>query len=130
MSTRIERAWGSLLGQSALKRKEPAVKDESSGQQNQQRQQEQQGSDQERSEDQKAADRASVEKAVNDLRAADDFSLTGMKVEAFNTKEGLRVRLTHASGATIKVMSAEEFLKLRDATVGSSAPGKILDQKF
>ena len=119
MSTRIERAWGAFqVGQTAVKRKDSADK-EGSGKQEHHKQEK-------RDEPEQKADREQIQKAVEDLRAAGDFTATGMKVEAFETEEGLRVRLAQPNGTTVKVMSAEEFLKLRDASVNR---GKILDQK-
>ncbi|MBI3543970.1 MAG: hypothetical protein HY075_11925 [Deltaproteobacteria bacterium] len=125
MSAKIERVSGTAFGTAAIKRKESADQQGSANQQK--KEQQQQKPDEEQ---QPPADRQTVEKAMADLRSSDNFTQTGMRVEVLNTKEGLRVRLAQANGSVVKVMSAEEFMKLRDSTAGVNAsPGKILDQK-
>lgn len=129
VSVKIERTSAAILGGTAIKRKESPEKDGLAN--DSKRDNEKQRQQHEEEEQQTAADRQSVEKAMTEMRTADSFTQTGMKVEVFDSKEGLRVRLAQANGSTVKVMSAEEFMKLRQAATGiPAARGKILDQKF
>lgn len=50
----------------------------------------------------------------------------GLKADVLGQGPGLRVVLKDGSGAVIRQMSGEEFVRLRDALTGS---GKLLDQK-
>lgn len=128
MSGKIEKTWGTIFGQTAVRRKESADKDGSSNEQNPGREKKERPADPETP---KSADRQSVEKAMTDLRSENHFTETGMRVEVINSKDGLRIRLAHANGSTVKVMTAEEFMKLRESSDGEQAArGKILDQKY
>ena len=130
VSQKIERASAAILGSTSIKRKDTSDKDRSSGDSHREKEKKDQQPEPE-SEPEIAADRPSVEKAMGEMRTTDNFTQTGMKVEVFESKDGLRVRLAQANGSTVKVMTAEEFMKLRQAASGVlAARGKILDQKF
>jgi hypothetical protein len=117
---KVERVASAVFGSLAIKRKESA--------EDPTEEKKRENPDQQK-EEQAKADRQSVEKAIVDLKGTGQFTQTGMGVEVTETKEGLTVRLLHPSGTTIRTMSAEEFIKLRDASAGK-ARGKLLDQKF
>ena len=129
MAPRIERALGAVFGLGAVKRKDSPEKD--SGQDKKQEHDPQSQNQSSGDEHQRSADRQSVEKALTDLRTTRQFDQTGMRVEVLETKDGLRVRLAHADGTTVKVLTAEDFIKLKETSTGDQTPrGKILDQKF
>lgn len=57
--------------------------------------------------------------------------LNGLKAEAMGKGPGLKVVLKDGSGAVIRQMTGEEFLKLRKTVKdGTAKVGKILDQKL
>lgn len=129
MSAKIERASAAILGNTAIKRKDAPDKDGTPRDSKREKNKQEQEAQDEQPET--PTDRQSVEKAMTEMRTADSFTQTGMRVEVFDSKEGLRVRLAQSNGTTVKVMSAEEFMKLRQAATGIlAARGKILDQKF
>lgn len=124
MAPKIEKIWGSVFSPSAVRRKEPSDKDGSG-------QKKEQPRDQNSRDERPSADRKSVEKAVSDLRSEESFTHTGMSVEMIESPDGLQVRLIHPSGALIKTMSADDFMRLRESSAGGPLlRGKILDQKF
>jgi hypothetical protein len=53
----------------------------------------------------------------------------GIEAEVQGTGPGLKIVLKDGSGATIRSLSGEEFLKLRDATHDVRVAGKLFDQK-
>jgi hypothetical protein len=72
-----------------------------------------------------------LEKAVTDMQKDPSFLSAGLHAEIITTKDGTKIHLTQAAGSNLKIMSAEEFLKLRESsTQEDSGRGKILDQKF
>jgi hypothetical protein len=131
VSSRIEKSWSSFFNQPTIKRKDVTDKEGQSNQEENRKDGQKQGEDKDADQKPAPADRHSVTKAIADLQTSDKFAQTGMRVEMLETKAGLEVRLTHADGKLIKNMSAEDFIKLRDSSVGDQKPrGKILDQKF
>jgi hypothetical protein len=128
VAPRIERIWGNFFGRTQVRRKDSADRDNpSSGQQHH----EEPKREETRDENASGGDRETVERAISDLRAAGNFTQAGLNVEMLEEAEGLRVRLTQANGALVKVMTADEFLKLKQTSDADKAPrGKILDQKF
>lgn len=138
MAPRIEKIWGTIFGQSGVKRKETKDRDPSQGQGYDQGGANQNGDgnspqnpDNSDQEQKLVFDRPMLEKAAEELRALPSFSQTGMKLDIIETKTGIVVRLLHGSGNLIKEMGAEEFLKLKDSSSGQSVSrGKFLDQKF
>lgn len=118
---KIERVASSVFSSYAVTRKDSAEDTND--------QKKRDGQDQ--NDQRKKADRESVDKAIKDLQSAPTFTQTGIRVEVLDGKDGIRVRLAHGNGMTIRTMTAEEFLKLRDASAGDGRPrGKILDQKL
>ena len=76
-------------------------------------------------------DLSELEKAVNDTQKDPAFTQSGLHAEIISTKDGPKIQLTHSGGNTLKILSAEEFLKLRDSShQEDTGRGKILDQKF
>lgn len=53
----------------------------------------------------------------------------GIAAEVHGSGPGLRIVLKDGSGATIRSLSGEEFLRLREATHDVRISGKLLDQK-
>lgn len=64
--------------------------------------------------------------------ALEEFAVSNtLRAQAEGSGPGLKVILKDGSGAVIRQMTGEEFLKLRDQAKGDAqARGKILDQKF
>lgn len=137
MAPRIERVMGAIFGQSLVRRQqETADRDPSQGPgyDGNPANKENSGREQSPIESQaelRAVDRETLERSIKALRESSHFAQTGMQVEMINSKEGLMVKLTQASGVTIKTLTAEEFVRLEKAAGGQEqARGKILDQKF
>ncbi len=131
MGLRITKLFPNLTGVAPIKRKDTtdvlAVVDrpDKEGNRDQYEQnQNQQGSKREFSKDE-------LEKAVNDTQKDPAFTQSGLHAEIISTKDGPKIQLTHSGGNTLKILSAEEFLKLRDSShQEDTGRGKILDQKF
>jgi len=68
-----------------------------------------------------------VEAALVEFR--EDAKASGIDVSMSGKGPGLRVVLTDGSGAIIRQLSGEDFLKMRE-TGQDSRRGKILDQKL
>lgn len=128
MSIKIERIWGAVVDQATIRRKDQAEKDSSQGQ----RQQKNPNQENENESTNRQATKEDVEKAIADLRANAQFHDSGITAELTMTPKGIQVSLRQASGAQIRTMSADEFLKLRDVAGGpkEASRGKLLDQKF
>jgi uncharacterized FlaG/YvyC family protein len=126
VAPKIERVWGTIFGQTAVNRKESPDHDSQAPKD----QKKNQRDNEEKRDEQRPADSRAVEQAMNDLRSTPHFTQTGLSVEMLQSVGGLRVRLVQPGGAVVKEMTAEEFLKLREASVESQPRGKILDQKF
>lgn len=71
-------------------------------------------------------DEDKVEKAIEQF-AADELT-QGLQASAVGHGPGLKVVLKDGSGAVVRQLTGEEFLKLRQTV--SSKSGKILDQKL
>ena len=81
--------------------------------------------------DQQKPSRKALEDAIDSLKSSQEFTETGIGIELTETKSGLIVKMSQPNGTTIRTLSAEDFLKLRQGSENSSpVRGKILDQKF
>lgn len=125
MALKIERVWSNLFSTDKVTQKDNQQRNDK-----QKDQQPKKDENKEQASDERAKDRAHVEKAAQELRETPSFQSTGMSVEVLGKDETITVRLTQVNGTTIKVMTAEEFLKLKDNTGKQALRGKILDQKF
>lgn len=137
MSPKIEKTWGTAFGQTAIKRKDSLVEDSLNTKQDGGSRQDSSSSQQDPNQNQSDSnqetviDRATLEKAIAELRAADHFTHTDMNVEIVASGPALFVRFVRASGEVVKMMSAADFMKLNKGNTRDDAPrGKILDQKF
>ncbi|MGE4232327.1 MAG: hypothetical protein AB7F43_03270 [Bacteriovoracia bacterium] len=79
---------------------------------------------------QKPADKQVVEKAIEELNNDSDFQSTGIKAQLKEDKEGISVHMASKDGQIIKILTGEEFLRLRNGSTETPTRGKILDQKF
>jgi hypothetical protein len=70
-----------------------------------------------------------VNAAMATFQADQQTQAQGIAAEVQGTGPGLRVVLKDGSGATIRSLSGEEFLRLREATHDVRISGKIFDQK-
>jgi uncharacterized FlaG/YvyC family protein len=123
VAPRIEKAWGILFPQAVTEKQQAKDQDAKSGHQKK----EEKAPDPE----ERKADKKDVEKAVSDLAGTAHFAQTGMSAQIVETVNGLVVKVIQNNGQVVKIISAEEFLKLRDAATASGpARGKILDQRF
>jgi len=137
VALRIEKNWAQFLSFSSLRKKESVdthrVQDrnqeESASEQNHQQRQ---GDEQKNHEKDKQSNVFStVQKGVLELQSSLPFTQTGIRIEMIDTPTGLAVRLLNPSGNLIKLMAAEDFLKLKEKKIDTHVSrGKILDQKF
>lgn len=136
MAPKIEKIWGAVVSRTAIRRKDSPDRDSLTPQQEHNQQDrkpadEQSGERAEAQAEEKVVDRATLEKALEDMRHADHFTSTGMRAEIVASGPALFVRFLKADGTVIKVTSAEDFMKLSKTSAPEHAPrGKILDQKF
>lgn len=137
VSPKIEKIWGTVFGQTAIKRREAPVEDSLNAKQEGHPRKDSSSDQQASSDDQseqnqeKTIDRAALEKAIGELKAAEHFAHTGMRAEIIESGPTLFVRFIKATGEIVKMMSADEFMKLNKGSSREDAPrGKILDQKF
>ena len=73
----------------------------------------------------------SVAHAIEEFSADKHAQANGLSAAMVGAGPGLKVVLKDGSGAIIRQLSGEEFLKLRETvTKDSSKRGKILDQKL
>jgi pyruvate/2-oxoglutarate dehydrogenase complex dihydrolipoamide acyltransferase (E2) component len=70
-----------------------------------------------------------VNAAMATFQADQQTKAQGIAAEVQGTGPGLRVVLKDGAGTTIRNLSGEEFLRLREATNAVRVSGKILDQK-
>ncbi len=126
MALRIQGLWSNLFGTPRLDATY-VNKDAHKERREQQNPQEQSENEQRK---QRAKDPNLVKRAAEQLRTHPEFQSKGIQILVEEQKDGIKVSLTDASGLVIKVMSAEEFLRLKEATTEASPRGKILDQKF
>lgn len=130
MALKIERVWNSVISSSAaVKRKERDESGSNSGNKNPYSQKQ----DQEFQEElrKRAKDPQSVQSEIDSLSKEAEFTASGLRAELLTSETGLTVRLSDEKGSIIKVLSSEEFLKLRGSSSDDEVPrGKILDQRF
>lgn len=127
MALKIERVWSNLFGTQKVN---PQHDRQHKNEQQKDQQKENDEQSKQQAQDERAKDREQVEKAAKELRESQNFQNTGMHVEVFAQFDGIKVRLSQKGGNTVKIMTAEEFLKLKDNTTKDTTRGKILDQKF
>ncbi len=131
MALRIGKIWNQIFSNTAgVQRKENTGKDENS-----KHQKDDQGKQQpEEDKDffsRQGADKQFVEKAVEEFKTNEKFLQTGMNIQLVDTQKGLQIHLKQATGMTVRIMTAEDFLRMRQAqSEDSRVRGKILDQKF
>lgn len=136
MAPRIEKILGTIFGQSSVKRKESADRESSSRQRQPtsddgQQYADEEGDDGQTREGRASVDRAMLEKAIAELRSAQEFRGTGMAVEIVESPLSLHVRFVGPDGAIVKTLKADEFVRQKSMSSPERAPrGKILDQKF
>jgi len=70
-----------------------------------------------------------VNAAMLTLQSDQQTRAQGIEAEVQGTGPGLKIVLKDGSGATIRSLSGEEFLRLREATHDVRIAGKIIDQK-
>jgi len=70
-----------------------------------------------------------VNAAMENFQADQQTRAQGIAAEVQGSGPGLKVVLKDGSGATIRSLSGEEFLRLREATHDVRVAGKIFDQK-
>jgi len=70
-----------------------------------------------------------VTEAIAALSREDSIKSAGLNVSVKGQGPGLKVTLTDGTGAVVRQLSAEEFLKLRKLTLDGKTHGKILDEK-
>jgi peptidoglycan hydrolase-like protein with peptidoglycan-binding domain len=70
-----------------------------------------------------------VNAAMAAFQADQQTQAQGIAAEVQGTGPGLKVVLKDGTGATIRSLSGEEFLRLREATNAVRVSGKIFDQK-
>lgn len=88
-------------------------------------------SQQESDENSQAFDEQLVGQAVAEFQADKQAQASGLSASVNGHGPGLKVVLRDGSGGVVRQLSAEEFLKLRQAlSKESHLPGKILDQKL
>ena len=131
MGFRIDKTWLNTLN-TAVRKKDAtdsvSALDDRTGSNNQNQKQNQNFSDEEEKE---PPTREELEKAVLEMKSATSFTSTGIKAEIVNTKDGVQVQLNQPNGTAIRTMSAEEFMKMRRASIlEASGRGNILDQKL
>lgn len=94
----------------------------------------QQQHDQQKSQEQReelAVSEDRVNQAIDAFANDPQTQANGIQATATGTGPGLRVVLKDGSGAVIRQLSGEEFVRLREELSGDShSRGKILDQKL
>lgn len=127
MALKIERVLG-FFNSPAIQRKD--AKD-GSGNQRQRGSYSQAERDAEEELKKKAQNPQDVQAAIDELATDESFTSTGFKAELLPSSTGLTVRLTDKAGSVVKVLSSEEFLRLRGSSKDDDqARGKLLDQRF
>lgn len=76
------------------------------------------------------ADEKQVAQAVESFQVDAQAAAHGLQAAVEGQGPGLRVVLKDGSGAVVRQLSGEEFLRLREATAQGLRRGKILDQKL
>jgi hypothetical protein len=71
----------------------------------------------------------SVNAAMETFQADEQARAQGIAAEVQGTGPGLKVVLKDGSGAFIRSLTGEEFLRLHETTQGTKTAGKLLDQK-
>lgn len=136
MAPRIEKIWGSIFGQTTVKRKDSPLRDGATSQQDAQdgsKRSDSQNQEQSTHDEPKKqpVDRVTLEKAVTELRAAQDFTQTGLVIEVVESGGVFYVRFVHSNGTIVKMLNADEFILQKMVSSPEHTPrGKILDQKF
>jgi hypothetical protein len=103
-------------------------KDQRDGQGQPQQQQHQKSRDQETGREVSGNE---IDEAIASFQKDAQASSNGLTATATGQGFGLRVVLKDGSGAVIRQLTGEEFVKLREAASQQSRPrGKILDQKL
>jgi len=70
-----------------------------------------------------------VNAAMETFQSDQQTRAQGIEAEVQGTGPGLKIVLKDGSGATIRSLSGEEFLRLREATHDVRVAGKLFDQK-
>ena len=76
------------------------------------------------------ADAEKVGAAIDSFAAELQNQTAGLSASMSGQGPGLKVVLKDGSGAVIRQLTGEEFLKLREAATQGSSRGKLLDQKL
>ena len=134
MAPRIEKFFGSIFGQTAVKRKDLPVRDDLASQHDAKggsKHSESQNQQQREESKKEPVDRVTLEKAVVELRATQEFGPTGLAIEIIESGGILYVRFAQSNGTVVKMLNGDEFIQQKLTSSPEHSPrGKILDQKF
>jgi hypothetical protein len=129
---KISRLGSALSGLAPLRTRDSQREKSSSGnQQHSDKDNTEDGSTDDSGESKQGFDEKELRAAIESFGREPIGQSSGLHAEADGEGPGLRVLLKDVTGATIRQMTGDEFVKLREATrIEHNGRGHLLDQKF